>query len=92
MGALGGLVVVIALSWLLANFWLALCRVIPPLRTRIGLCYALAVAVAYLWLLLPPGGPDVIDVLGCTVTAGIVVWQYLRAVARIRREDQTGKG
>jgi hypothetical protein len=51
-GALGAMSVVVLFSWLFANFWL----VIPPLRPHLGLCYAIAVVMAYLPLFVLYGG------------------------------------
>jgi hypothetical protein len=75
---------VILLSWLLANFWLLLCRVIPPIRPHLGLCHAIGIGVAFLYLLLPPDGPDVADVIACSIAAAIILAQYLYAASKLR--------
>jgi hypothetical protein len=88
-GALGAMSVVVLLSWLFANFWLAFCRVIPPLRPHLGLCYAIAVVMAYLPFFVLYGGPDVVDVAGATIAAGIVIAQYLWAARKAKRRKRT---
>jgi hypothetical protein len=87
MARLGATFLVVFLSWLAASFWLAVCRVIPPLREHFGLCYAIAVGSAFLYLLqllLPYGGPRFTDVAGYTIAAAIVLGQYSHEVNSIR--------
>ena len=87
-GALGAMTVVALFSSLVANSWLALCRVIPPIRPHMRLCYAIAVVMAYLPLFILYGGPDVVDMTGATIAAGIVIGQYVGAARKAKGQNQ----
>jgi len=68
-----------ATSLLFAVVWLIICRVIPPLRKRLGVSYGVAIALALVPPIVTVGGPNLLNIVGALLCVGLLVWQYRRA-------------
>ncbi len=84
-GQLGYLAGAFAMSLLFAAVWLIICKVVPPLRRKLGVSYGIAIALAFLPALLTIGASDAIHLnfLGAFLCAGLLFWQYKRAQAKL---------
>jgi hypothetical protein len=78
-GQLGYMVGAFATSLLFAVVWLIICRIIPPLRKRIGVSYGVAIALAFVPSFVTVGGPNVFNIIGALLCVGLLFWQYKRA-------------
>jgi hypothetical protein len=84
-GQLGYLAGAFAISLFFATVWLIICKVIPPLRRKLGVSYGVAIALAFLPALITIGVSDAIylNFLGAFLCAGLLFWQYKRAQAKL---------
>jgi hypothetical protein len=69
-------------SFLFAFFVLMLCKVIPPVRPRLGLSYGVAIAAAFAPNFVLSAGPELRAFAAAAVTAVILFVMYLRARAK----------
>ncbi|MHB8425830.1 MAG: hypothetical protein ACYDB9_11905 [Gammaproteobacteria bacterium] len=82
-GQFGYLVGAFAMALLFAVVWLIICKVIPPLRRKLGVSYGIAMALAFVPSLITVGGPNIFNLIGSLLCVGLLFWQYKRAQKKL---------
>ena len=72
-----------AVSLLFAALWLIVCKIIPPMRRRVGVSYSVAIVLAFLPPLIRLGGPNYIGLWAALLCVGLLFWDYKRTIARV---------
>lgn len=82
-GQLGYIIGAFAMSLLFAAVWLIICKAIPPLRNKLGISYGVAIALAFVPSLVTIGGPNIFNIIGTLICAGLLFWQFKRAQKKL---------
>lgn len=80
-------------SLLLAVIWLIICKIIPPLRSKIGVSYGIAIALALvpLFITVTPAGPNISGFVGTLLCVGLLILQYKRAKNKMLKSVSSGR-
>lgn len=77
-GQIGYIIGAFAMSLLFSVVWLIICKVIPPLRKKLNISYAVAIGLAFVPSLVTIGGPNILNIIGTLLCAGLLFWQFRR--------------
>lgn len=83
MKQMGYVVGVFGLSLAFALIWLVISKIVPPLRERLGLSYAVAAVLAFVPSFISPHGPNVLNLIGPLLCVCLLFWQYRRDRKRL---------